>query len=118
MRLQVVFFMTCDNPVVTVGPDADGKAFVGIGFGWKNVEIIFPLNKRACLRLCRTARQKTIELSERKVHQTNDLMMHVADQYLFGPQGYRRISRLFGERGSKVKYGENAFMPTPQAPRS
>lgn len=108
-----LYYMTCDNPVVTVKPDSDGKAFVGMGFGWRTVEVIFPLNKRVCLRLRRGAREQKLEVSESKVSQINQLMMHVAHQFLYAPMGYRRTARLFDQWGSKVKYGENAFVPSP-----
>lgn len=107
-----LYYMTCDNPVVTIHPDSDGTAFVGMGFGWRKVEVIFPLNKRVCLRLRRGAREQKLEVSERKVDQINQLMMHVADQFLYASTGYRRTARLFDQWGSKVKYGENAFVPS------
>lgn len=107
------FFLTCDNPVATILPDQDRMGFVGVGFGWKQTHIIFPLNKRACLVLQRGASGEQQLATERRVQQTNDLMMAVAQQYVYAPAGYRRISRLFDERGCKVRYGENAFMSTP-----
>jgi len=105
-----MFFMTCDNPVVTIRPTNDGTAFVGMGFGWPDTEVLFPLNKRSCLSLARRCREEKAEISKRRVTQINDMMMFAAQQYLYAPRGYRRISRLFDERGRKIKYGENAFM--------
>jgi hypothetical protein len=46
-------FITCDNPIITIEPDSDGRAWVGTGFGRPNTEVLFPLNKRACLILSR-----------------------------------------------------------------
>jgi len=48
-------FVTCDNPIMTVGPDGSRLANVGLGCGSPNTEVIFPLNKRVCLVLSRGA---------------------------------------------------------------
>jgi hypothetical protein len=109
-------FLTCDNPVVTIGPDSNGTAFVGMGFGRKDVEVIFPLNKRACLNLKRRGAESKIEVPKKIVEQTNRLMMHVADQYVFGGVGHKRTARLFDQYGSKLRYGVNAFVPKYPTP--
>lgn len=109
-----LFFMTCDNPVFTFAPDGDGRrATAGVGFGWANTEVLFPLNKRACIILRRSGRERKFDARERRVEQINNFMMNTAQQYLYAPRGYRRISRLFDERGCKIKYGGNAFV-TPE----
>ena len=111
------FFFTCDNPVVTIRPAGDRTSFVGWGFGWKDTQVIFPLNKRACLSLRRGCSEQKTVISSRRRQQINDLMMAVSQQHLYAPLGYRRISRLFEERGCKVKYGENALI-TPELSES
>jgi hypothetical protein len=107
---QGSFFITCDNPVITIEPDGDGTAFVGTGFARKNTEVLFPLNQKACLRLRRGARGEQLEIDERRSQQINDLVMGVAQRFLYAPGKYKRISRLFNERGCKLKYGDNALI--------
>ncbi len=107
------FFMTCDNPIAAIRPDTDGSAWVGGGFGWRDTEVIFPLNKRACLILRRRGKRISVAVDERRTQHVNALMMGVAQRYLYAPRGYRRISRIFDERGCKIKYGENALMCMP-----
>lgn len=103
-------FLTSDNPVLTICPTLRGTAYIGVGFKWQDTEVVFPLNKRACLILARRCHEERVEVSHRRVNQINDLMMGVAQQYVYASVGYRRISRLFDERGCKIKYGENAFV--------
>jgi len=104
------FFLTCDNPIVTLGPGTDGQATIGMGFAWPQTEVVFPLNKRACMILSRRGQRQQIAASESRTKQINDLMMVVAQRYVYGPVGFRRLSRVFNERGPKIRYGENAFM--------
>jgi Protein of unknown function (DUF4238) len=103
-------FMTCDNPIVTIRPMPDGKAFMGMGFGWKDTEVLFPLNKRACLIMSRHGTEEREVATDRRTDQVNNIIMHCAQKYLYAPKRYKRISRLFDEIGCKQKYGENAFM--------
>jgi len=42
------------------------------------------------------------------------MTMAVAQKYLYAPVGYRRLARIFAERGCKIKYGENALVPGTQ----
>jgi hypothetical protein len=105
-----LFFMTCDNPVMTLQPGAGEMAFMGGGIGRPDTQVLFPLNKRACLRLHRRGRNGQEAVKESRTKQINDVVMAYAQQYLYAPRGYRRISRMFQERGCKVKYGENALM--------
>jgi len=37
-----MFFMTCDNPTVTMEPDFRGGAFGGVGVGRPRTEVVFP----------------------------------------------------------------------------
>ena len=58
-------FLTSDSPVFTVLPDAAQKtAYFGTGFGWPGVEVYFPLNKRACLRLTKGSAPQSSRLSD------------------------------------------------------
>ena len=104
------YFITCDNPIITIEPDTDGKAWVGMGFGRPNTEVLFPLNKRACLILSRRGTGQQLFASSQMNHQINDMMMHAAQKYVYAPVGYRRISRMFNDRRSQIRYGENAFL--------
>jgi len=106
-------FVTSDSPVYTLQPDGEGEAAIGMGFGHDNVEVYFPLNKRACLRLKKGIKpmQRVIEAGH--VDQINSITMATASQYLYSSERYRRLGRLFDERGSKVLAGKNAFMASP-----
>jgi hypothetical protein len=110
------FFMTSDSPVFTICPDGNGEATVGMGFAWPNVEVYFPLNKRICLRLKRGIQPKGIPIAEDRLEEINNLVMATAGQYLYSCERYRRISRLFTERGCKVRAGRDAFMTEPPPP--
>lgn len=105
------FFLTCDNPIVTLEPGRDGRATVGMGVGWPDTEVIFPLNKNACLILSRKGQRRQHAASELRTQQINDALMGVAQHYVYAPVGLRRLSRIFNERGCKIRYGENALIP-------
>jgi len=106
------FFMTSDCPVYTVHPDNDGKATIGMGFGWPKVEVYFPLNKRTCLRMKRGVRPKGRFIVGGYVDTINDLILAHATKYLYSCERYRRITRLFDERGCKVRPGKESFLST------
>jgi hypothetical protein len=110
-------FLTSDSPVFTVQPDRTGQANIGMGFGWLGVEVYFPLNKRACLRLRRGAEPSAIGISENILQQVNNVVMATASRHLYSSEGYRRIARLFDERGCKIRPGKQSFMTTPPSLR-
>jgi hypothetical protein len=111
------YYMAADNPVITFEPDGDGMASVGCGFGHPRTQVLMPLNKRVCLLLRRGAASEKVEASELRVQKINDLTMAVAQRTIYGPEGTRRMARIFNERGCKVKYGQNAFMASPPVNR-
>lgn len=108
-----VFFMTSDSPVYTVLPDGKGEVGIGMGFGWPGVELIFPLNKKTCLRMKKGITPKGRLISKKYVDAINLITMTTAAHHLYSSQGYKRIARLFDERGCKVKAGKNSFMSKP-----
>jgi hypothetical protein len=107
------FFVTSDSPVYTIKPEGNGQATVGMGFAWPGVEVFFPLNKRACLRMRKGLRPRKILISEGKLEMLNGLIMATATQFLYSNESYRRLSRLFDERGCKVRAGRDAFLIEP-----
>ncbi len=113
---QGKFFVTSDSPVWTLQPDGTGEATVGMGFGWDNVEVYCPLNKKTCFRLKKGIEPMGRMIEEGRVDEINRVTMATAAQYLYSSEGHRRIARLFDERGCKVQVGKNAFMPHPQPP--
>lgn len=113
---QGKFFVTSDSPVWTLLPDGTGEATVGMGFGWDNVEVYCPLNKRTCFRLKKGIKPMGRIIEDGRVDEINRVTMATAAQYLYSSEGHRRIARLFDERGCKVQVGKNAFMPHPQPP--
>jgi hypothetical protein len=110
------FFLASDSPVWTLQDDGTGEATVGMGFGWDNVEVYCPLNKKTCFRLKKGIKPMGRVIEEGRVDQINRVTMATAVQYLYSSEGHRRIARLFDERGCKVQVGKNAFMPHPQPP--
>jgi hypothetical protein len=109
-------FVTSDCPVFTLGPDVDGDPALGMGFGWKDVAVYFPLNKRACLVLKRGIRPTAIKTNRDRTESINRLSMMNATKYVYASQGLQRTRRLFDQDGCKVKIGENAFMADPPPP--
>jgi Protein of unknown function (DUF4238) len=107
------FFIATDNPIVTLSPDLDGQAWVGMGFDRLDTEVLFPLNKRACLLLGRDRDRQHLVASATRHSQINGMMMGLAQHAIYAPSGTRRLARIFNERGCKIKYGENAFLSTP-----
>ncbi|MGB9465856.1 MAG: DUF4238 domain-containing protein, partial [Candidatus Acidiferrum sp.] len=105
-------FWTSDSPVFTLIPDRNGQATVGMGFGWRGVEAYFPLNKRACLMLRRGIQPSSAVVESGHLEQINRLTMATATRYLYSPEGYRRIARLFDEGGSRVRPGKESFLQT------
>jgi len=106
-------YLTGDNPVVTFMPDRNGTASVGCGFGHPTTRVLMPLNKRVSLLMYRGAQGDRLEASADRVRRINDLTMAIAQEKMYSPEGTRRLARIFAERGCKVRYGENAFMPHP-----
>lgn len=113
---QGKYFMTSDCPVFTLQPDGSGAATIGMGLGWENIEVFFPLNKKTCLRMKRGIPPKGRIVEPGYVDDINHIVMATAVEYLYSCEGLRRIARLFDERGCKVKAGKNAFMPSPPTP--
>jgi hypothetical protein len=107
---QGSFFFTSDFPVITVKPDADGYATIGVGFGWPGVEVIFPVNKRLCIRLREGAEYRMRQMSGLGVARINKLIMATASHHLYAPEGTRRNARLFDQDGCKIRVGENAYL--------
>jgi hypothetical protein len=108
------FFLTSDSPVWTLQSDGKGEATVGMGFGWDNVEVYCPLNKRTCFRLKKGIKRMGRIVEDGRVDEINRVTMATAVRYLYSSEGHRRIARLFDERGCKIQAGKNAFMPNPQ----
>lgn len=107
------YFICCDNPIVTLEPDIKGGAFVGMGVGRPQTEVLFPLNKRACLLMRRHGSGASMPASQKMVDQANNMIMNAAQRYAYGAVGNRRLARIFTERGCKTKYGVNALIPDP-----
>lgn len=107
------FFWTSDAPVGTLRPEGNGRATVGMGFGWPGVEVYFPLNKRACLMLKRKIQPSVGVIEAGHVDQINRLTMATAEKYLYSSEGYKRIARLFDERGCRVRPGKESFLQRP-----
>ena len=110
------FFLTSDSPVFTLQPDGAGEATVGMGFGWENVEVYCPLNKKTCFRMKKGIQPMGRVIEEGRVDEINRVTMATAVQYLYSSEDHRRIARLFDERGCKVRVGKNAFMTHSQPP--
>jgi hypothetical protein len=110
------FFVTSDAPVYTIQPDGTGMATVGMGFGWENVEVYCPLNKKTCFRLKKGIKPMGRTVEAGRVDEINCIVMATATQYLYSSEGHRRIARLFDEHGCKVRAGKNAFMTSPIPP--
>jgi hypothetical protein len=111
------FFLSSDSPVYTIQPDGTGHVTVGMGFGWPNVEVYFPLNKRTCLGMKKGIEPKGWTAEPGRVDEINDLVMATATRYLYSSQRYKRTARLFDERGCEVQAGKNAFMLSPEPPK-
>jgi hypothetical protein len=109
-------FLTSDSPVFTLQPDVTGQATIGMGFGWKNVEVYFPINKRTCFRMKKGIQPKGRIVEAERVDEINRVTMITANQYLYSSQGFKRTARLFDQYGCKVKAGKNAFMTAPPSP--
>jgi hypothetical protein len=109
-------FLTSDSPVFTLQPDGTGQATIGMGFGWKHVEVYFPLNKRACFRMKRGIPSKGRIIDAGRVDLINRVTMISAARYLYSSRGLRKIARLFDEHGCKIKAGKNSFMSRPPSP--
>jgi len=104
------FFITCDNPVFTLGPQANGTATLGMGFGLPDTEILFPLNKRACLKLSRNAEGSKLNFNLRQVDQLNVMVMAAAQKCAYAPGRSELLSKSFEKYGCGLKYGSNAFL--------
>jgi hypothetical protein len=104
------FYVTSDAPVFTLHPDKSGKSILGVGFGWRDTEVYFPLNKRACLRMKRGIEPMGRIVEAGRVAEINKILMITAAQHLYSSQSHRRIARLFDQHGCKIRAGTNAFM--------
>ena len=109
---ETMFFFTSDSPVVTLRPEKGKQASIGMGFAWPDLEVYFPLNKRACLRLKRQIAPDLLITSKSRFDQINRVTMINATRHLYASEGYRKTARLFDQCGCKVEPGENAFLMT------
>jgi Protein of unknown function (DUF4238) len=109
-------FLTSDSPVFTLQPDGKGQATIGVGFGWENVEVYFPLNKRACFMMKKGIQPQGQIIEAGRVDLINKVTMASTAQYLYSSQGFRKIARLFDEHGWRIRAGKNAFMSRPPTP--
>ena len=107
------FFMTSDSPVYTLQPDGKGQATIGMGFGWPGVEVYFPLNKKTCLRMKKGIKPHGRFIEKGHVDAINHVVMATATKFLYSCERYKRIARLFDERGCKVRPGKESFLSTP-----
>ncbi|MGB9075133.1 MAG: DUF4238 domain-containing protein [Terriglobales bacterium] len=107
------YFLTSDAPVFTVQRDGMGMGSVGAGFGVPGVEVLFPLNKRACLRLKRGIEPNPRVVSEKAVEQINRVVMRTAGRHLYSSEGYRKTARLFDQYGCRVRPGRESFLTKP-----
>jgi hypothetical protein len=103
-------FWTSDSPVFTVRPDGKGMADIGVGVGWPGVEVIFPLNKRACIRFRRGIQAGSTVVPEHFLERINRITMMTAAKCLYSSDGYRRTARLFDEHGCRVRPGKESFL--------
>ena len=77
-------FVTSDSPVSTIHHPPGGRySNLGVGFGWPGVEVYFPLNKKACLRMQRGIGQLKKHVDARRVAYTNKITMATATCHLF-----------------------------------
>lgn len=109
-------FLSCDNPIATIRPGTNGQAWIGAGFSLPRTQVVFPLNKRACIILRRGAKGEQIHASESRVEQINNLTMAMAQNYVYASIGNRRLARIYNERGCKVRYGKDSLMKTKPTP--
>ena len=108
------FFPTSDNPIATLEPDTEGRASMGGGITRPGNQVIFPLNKRACLILRRNGKEESLEAAPGWAAQIRDAIMASAQKHLYAVEGKRRIARIFTERGCQTKYGVNSLLPDPR----
>ncbi|MDR5729206.1 MAG: DUF4238 domain-containing protein [Terriglobia bacterium] len=105
------YYVTSDNPIVTIGPDGDGKTMVGLGFSWPHTQVIFPINKRVCAILSRDGRERKIDATPQKFGEINRLLMFTAQKYLYAAENSVGLGQEFEQQGCRLKYGENALIP-------
>ncbi len=101
-------FLTSDSPVFTLLPDGQGEATIGVGFGWRGVEVFFPLNKRACLRLKERLKPGARKIEPDYTNKINRLVMATATRYVYSSEGHRRIGRLFDQHGCRIRPGKES----------
>jgi hypothetical protein len=106
-------FWTSDSPVFTLQPINRQEATIGMGFGWPGIEVYFPLNKRACLKLKKGQISGGFPVSNRYVDEINKVTMATATRNLFACEGLRRTARLFDQYGCQMPPGQGSYMPTP-----
>lgn len=75
------FFVTSDAPVYTLQPDGQGQATIGMGFGHPNIEVYFPLHKRACFRLKTGIKPMARIVEPERVDQINSITMATATKF-------------------------------------
>ena len=105
-------FVTSDSPVYTVLGDKTSVTF-GFGFDWPGVHTLFPLNKRACLRLRKGTPARSRRISAGLVAEINRFTIVCAAQHLYTSVSDDELRRQFDEEGCNVRPGVNAFM-TPE----
>jgi hypothetical protein len=89
--------------------DKTGVTF-GFGLDWPGVHVLFPLNKRACLRLRRSAAGTSRQISAIVVTEINKFTMFCATSKIYMSAEDDGVRAFFDQWGCNIKPGVNAFM--------
>jgi len=112
------YFCTSDFPIVTVQPESERKAvIIGMGFEMPGVDVLFPLTKRACLRLRDRARSSGQSVNGAMVREINKILMTAARRFIYACEKNSPMEKLFSKIGCKSVPGVNAFVKRDPAPQ-
>lgn len=103
------FFVTSDNPVVSVLPDGRGRATPGVAFSQRSVHIVFPLNPGACLLASRSTGKRSQEVVAAWVRSVNKVVMSMAERWLFASEKSKKIQEIFDKVGCSVTFADDFY---------
>jgi hypothetical protein len=97
------FFITCDAPLNIFSLDEFGRACFGGGLGLPNVEIVFPLTPKLCIRIERKPLPRYDKVEFDYVNEINKRSICMAEQYIFSPFKSNRIFNLVNKYANSYK---------------
>jgi hypothetical protein len=97
------FFITCDAPLNVFSLNSLRQSYFGTGFGLQNVEVVFPLTPKLCIRMRHTPLPLFEKIESAYVNAINQRSIYMAEQYIFSTYKSNRILKFIKNYANTYK---------------